>query len=231
MADLVVVVPSRGRPAAAHELAAAFLDTCTASTQLLFALDDRDADSLDDYPQTLFAQTVIGPSTTMVEALNQEAGLLAGHPAAPFAIGFMGDDHRPRTRGWDERYLEALAALGTGMVYGNDLLQGDRIPTQIAMTSDIVRALGWMAPPDLTHLYVDNAWLGLGHNAQCITYLPDVIVEHLHPAGGKAEWDEGYTRVNSSSMYAKDEAAFLGFVERGDYAAAVKTVRALRGAA
>ncbi|HET6737752.1 MAG TPA: hypothetical protein VFH76_02425, partial [Kribbella sp.] len=60
-------------------------------------------------------------------------------------------------------------------------------------------------------------WLSLGRAANCITYLPDVVVEHLHPVARKAAWDEGYQRVNASSMYERDQAAFSAYwAEHGD---------------
>jgi hypothetical protein len=90
----------------------------------------------------------------------------------------MGDDHFPRTHGWDQAYLDALRELGTGIVYGNDLLQGHRLPTQCAMTADIVRRWGYMALPTLRHMYVDNFWRDLGNAADCLRYLPEVVVEH-----------------------------------------------------
>jgi hypothetical protein len=215
MADLVIIVPSRGRPEAAQELWQAFGDTCTADTQLVFALDDNDPTRVG-YPDEPAIWT--GPSRSMVEALNGAAtasvdGMFGF--VAPFAIGFMGDDHRPRTKGWDTAYLDALRELGTGIVYGNDLLQGQRIPTQCAMTADIVQALGFMVPPVFTHLYVDNYWLELGTRAECIRYLPDVVVEHRHPVAGKGLWDEGYERVNNPDMYAKDQAAFNDYLMGG----------------
>jgi hypothetical protein len=168
----------------------------------------------------------------MVEALNGAAGTYANGVfgmAPPFAIGFMGDDHRPRTKGWDAAYLDALHSLGTGIVYGDDLLQGRNLPTQCAMTADIVAALGGMAPVNLRHMYVDNFWRELGRNAECLRYLPDVVVEHLHPVAGKAEWDEGYTKVNAPEVFAQDEDAFREYL-RDHMAFAAATVRELRAA-
>jgi hypothetical protein len=151
--DLVVVVPSRGRPEAARALVEVFAATCTAATLLVFAVDNND-DTRGQYAAAGVGYNV-GPSTTMVEALNRAVvECVASHD--PFAVAFMGDDHRPRTVGWDQAYLDALRELDTGIVYGNDLLQGERLATQCAMTSDIVRELGYMAPPALTHMYVDN---------------------------------------------------------------------------
>ncbi len=234
MTELVVVVPSRGRPEAARALAEAFETTCAADTQIVLALDGDDPES-DGYtrlawsspphiPAPRVSHALIQPTGTMASALNI-AALSAAQGA--FAVGFMGDDHRPRTKGWDSRYLETLRELGTGIVYGDDQLQHQNLPTQCAMTADIVRALGYMAPPALTHMYVDNFWLALGQAADCIRYVPDVVVEHLHPVAGKAQWDEGYVRVNDPAMYSKDGRVFAEYV-RDSLAGDVEKVRALR---
>lgn len=227
MTDLVVIAPSRGRPAAAVQLADAFTAT-KATSRLVFAVDEDDptrhayAEALGHYPHTT-VHYAPAPST-MVKTLNVIASTYQ-HEA--YALGFLGDDHRPRTRKWDQLYVEALRKLGTGIVYGDDLLQGARIPTQVAMTSDIVRALGHMAPDVLTHLYVDDYWKVIGEGAGCIRYLPDVVVEHMHPVAGKADWDEGHMRVNQQSMYERDEAAFRAYAAE-HLAADVEKVRALR---
>lgn len=238
MTDLVVIVPSRGRPEAAATLARVFADTCTADTRLAFAVDEDDptrdgyTDALDGYEATVVHY---GPApTTMVRALNGVATLYADDqdvvPHEAFAIGFMGDDHCPRTYGWDTAYLEVLRELDTGIVYGNDLLQGHRLPTQCAMTADIVRELGYMAPPALRHLYVDNFWRDLGKSAGCLRYLPQVTIEHRHPLAGKAAWDDGYRRVNAPEIADHDRLAYEAYVADG-LDADVAKVQALRGAA
>jgi hypothetical protein len=144
-------------------------------------------------------------------------------------IGFMGDDHRPRTYAWDMEMLNAVDLLdGTAIVYGNDLLQGENLPTAVFITSDIVKALGYYQPPELVHLFFDNFWRDLGRAAFCLRYMPDVIIEHMHPAAGKAEWDERYLEVNAGGMYEHDEAAYRQYVEDGRFAADVEKVVALR---
>lgn len=233
MADLVVIVPSRGRPEAAAALVQAFNATRTADTLLIFAVDDDDP-TRDEYVRQAVdvrSPVALPPSKTMVEALNLIAAESADSEFAVFAIGFMGDDHLPRTVGWDAAYLAALREMGTGIVYGNDLLQGHRLPTQCAMTSDIVRELGYMAPPALRHLYVDNFWRDLGKGAECLRYLPDVTVEHRHPLAGKASWDAGYERVNSPEMGEHDRIAYEAYVAGGGLDADVAKVRTLLGVA
>ena len=71
-----------------------------------------------------------------------------------------------------------------------------------------MRALGWMGLPACEHLYIDNVWLQLGIATRSIRYLPNVTIEHCHPLVGKAQWDEGYRRVNDPARYLADEQAY-----------------------
>lgn len=224
MPELVVVVPTRGRPAAAAALASAFAKTRTADTVLLLAVDESDP-CLDTYREVAeelagdlapWLRLAVTPSASMVEALNTAARGVTGWPEPPLAIGFCGDDHRPRSGGFDRAYLDALEAR-PGIAYGDDLVMGAMLPTQCAMSTEVVRALGHMAPPVLRHLYLDNYWLTLGRAADCLTYLPEVVVEHVHPITGKVPWDEGHARVNDPALYERDRRAFEAYwAEFGD---------------
>jgi hypothetical protein len=233
--EMVVVVPTRGRPHVVEPMVEAFRATCTARTELVFSVDLGDPD-LTGYLSRIseVGGALVGWSTpmggSMVAAMNATAAERLENDPTVYAVGFMGDDHRPRTRGWDERYLDALREPGVGIVYGDDLLQGVLLPTQCAMCASIPRALGHMCPPTLTHLYVDDYWKQLGNEAGCLRYLPDVVVEHVHPVADKAEWDAGYERVNAPGVYARDMAAFQELLSSGKLhrdAAAVKEL--LRG--
>lgn len=212
MTELLVIVPSRGRPqniAALHE---AWQATTTSSARLLVAVDDDDP-MLDGYRQVCGDRGIeltIGPRLRMCPTLNAVA---VERAPRHFALGFMGDDHRPKSRAWNQRYLDELHDLGTGFVYGNDLLAGERLPTQVAMTSDIVTTLGWMALPGLQHLWCDNVWWDLGHAIDRIRYLPDVIVVRLHPLAGKAPEDAGYLEVNHPDAAEADRLIYADWYE------------------
>lgn len=220
MSGLIVLVPSRGRPKTVAELTRAFYDTCGSyEVELVFIVDHNDPTVVDylfaaqEQKHWVGTRVFRQPGGSMVAALNAGAEYaLEEYPDAG-GIAFMGDDHRPRSEDWDKRYLDALTSL-PGIVYGNDLIQGMKLPTQCAMSASAVRALGHMAPPPLTHLYVDNYWLEIGQASGCITYLPDVVVEHVHPVGGTAEWDAGYRRVNSQAMYGRDQAAYAAYMAK-----------------
>lgn len=199
---LIVLVPSRGRPNDAKALLRCCQQTCILpDTQMWFLVDESDQTS-EQYPYHKIVQ-----SQGMISALN--TGAMLSLEEDPFAIGFMGDDHRPRTVGWDECYVKALKAMGTGVVYGNDLLQREKMPTQVAMTADIVRTLGYYAPPSFKHLCVDLCWKDWGEGIGKIRYLPDVVIEHMHPLNSKVEWDDGYKRVNAKTVAEADNREYF----------------------
>jgi hypothetical protein len=54
----------------------------------------------------------------------------------------------------------------------------------------------------------DDFWMDLGRRAGGLTYLPDVIIEHMHPHAGKAEHDDGYATNNSAETYDHDRRCF-----------------------
>lgn len=217
MPDLLIIVPTRGRPEAAAELLTVWDG---ANADLLFAVDDDDPDR-DTYA-ALDAWVTVGPRRRLGPTLNAAAAEYAGDYRA---VGFLGDDHRPRTPGWPEQFLEALDRHPVpGLAYGNDLLQGRNLPTAVVMDSRIIGALGRMVPEGLVHLFLDNYWLDLGRELDAIAYLDNVIVEHLHPVAGKAEWTPAYQESNA--WWAHDEATYRAFVAAGGIQADAALIRA-----
>jgi hypothetical protein len=136
----------------------------------------------------------------------------------------MGDDHLPRTKNWDKAFIRALGQ-NTGIVYGDDLLQGANLPTAFGMTRDLVNELRGMTFPGCVHLFFDNFVKQLGLDLQYLKYLPDVIIEHLHPAAGKAEMDEGYARVNQPKWYEEDLLTLQKYLKSEEYANLVHKLR------
>lgn len=228
--DLLVIIPTRGRPHAIPEIMQAWDDT-GATADVLFCVDKDDpelaaykaqAKALADDDRVRF---VFWARKRLCGTLNQAA--VKNADSYRF-LAFMGDDHRPRPadRPWDERFRECLSG-GPGIVYGNDLLQGEKMATAVAMTSDIVQTLGFMVPPQFEHLCVDLVWLDWARGMERITYLDDVVIEHLHPAAGKAETDAGYEEANSSEQVAKDSAAYYEYRDGGGLEADLEKLRKL----
>jgi len=186
-----MICPSRGRPNNVKRLWQAWKETTSVAT-LVIAVDNDDP-MREQYLKIDEVLIRTAPRERLGPTLNSVALENCGHYSA---IGFLGDDHLPRTPGWDVLFVKTLKRLKMGMVYGDDLHQRHNLPTAVAMTSNIIRSLGWMVPPGLVHLYIDNAWLDIG-KATDIRYMPQVIIEHLHPHAHKAEWDAGYSEVEA----------------------------------
>ncbi len=184
-------------------------DATRVSAELLVVVDEDD-DTKHDYRAVLkpgpdwvnWVLTSPGRKPAMVDALNRWAVRMAD---SHDAIGFMGDDHRPRTKGWD--FDLGASCLRGNLAYGNDLVHGEAIPTQIAMPARYVKAMGYMAPPAFRHLYVDNWWRSLGGYVG-IEYMPGVVIEHMHPIVGKAEWDDTYKTANDGHLYDADRETY-----------------------
>jgi hypothetical protein len=206
----------------------AFADTCVSDIRVLFAVDDDDP-TLDRYGDVPL--TRCGPWEPMVPKLNKVALRVASDTSAPFAVAFLGDDHRPRTVGWDLTMLSALMDLGdTGVVYGDDLIEHANLASSWVMTADIIRALGRMVPAPVEHMFCDNAVMELAGAAKCLRYLPDVVIEHCHPIVGKAAWDPGYWRVNRPEQYARDRAIYSTWqsIQFNDDVSTIKKLREAR---
>jgi hypothetical protein len=222
--DLLMIVPSRGRPQSVALLAQAWTDTAAAA-KLLLCVDDDD----HTVPQYVDAceqhgvEILIGPRRRLGPTLNEVA---TRYCDSWTALGFCGDDHRPRTTDWDTRMLAELDRLGHGIVYGNDLIHGPNLPTAVVMSASIVQTLGYMCPPRLVHMFLDNFWKALAEGAGVLSYLPDVIIEHVHPLAGKAPVDAQYEEV--WPLMEPDAETWKRYVDSGRLASDIAKVRALR---
>lgn len=210
---IAVLCPSRGNPKALNEALASFHDTVMdAETRFIAVLDENDPMLAEYIVATLwdYIQVPESESGNMNLALNYAAIQTVEKYDI---VGFIGDDHRFRTKGWDRIVKKVLSDAGGGFLYGNDLYMGDYLPTQVFISSPIIRALGWMGLPGARHLYLDNTWKYLGENTDSLYYLPDIVIEHMHPVAGKGEWDENHKRVNTDEMYAHDRGVYNEWVK------------------
>ena len=213
-----IIVPSRNRPHNIIELQKSLVETGT--TSHLFVVVDDDDETLEDYYKLANDDTSIltfeRGRKGMADPLNNGARFLLERNRYRYFI-FVGDDHRPRTQHWDEVWRTNLDELGTGLVYGDDLFQRVHLPTAVGMTRSIVQELDGMIPDGFAHLYLDNFWLRLGQDLNAIRYLPETIVEHLHPIAGKGEWDAGYQEVNSAEINSADLQMFNNYIASDSY--------------
>ncbi len=205
--DLLVIVPSRGRPQNIARLLDAIHATSALQTHLHVAVDEDDA-ALPQYEAVMAKaggeHDVLesGPRKGLCAWTNDVAVRRAGE--YPF-LASLGDDMVPRTPGWDRALVTGITRLGgTGLVYPWDGVRED-IPEAVVLSSDIVQALGWMCEPSLSHWYVDNVWADLGRGAGCIRHLRAVAVDHRNVA---AEGRSDQTAKDNGKSLEADRDAY-----------------------
>jgi hypothetical protein len=213
---ITVLCPTRGNPAALLEAYNSYRDTVMERASRFVAVVDADDPLMESYvsltEDSVDLRVDVVPKDkagSMNAALNFAAMRWVDRSSV---LGFIGDDHRFRTKGWDRVIGQVMEDRSNGFVYGDDLYMGEKLPTAVFISSRIVRALGWFGPPKCKHLYLDNTWKDLGEATNSLVYLPDIIIEHMHPIAGKGEWDENHLRVNVPAMYDHDREAYNWWV-------------------
>jgi hypothetical protein len=152
-------------------------------------------------------------------------------------LGLIGDDCVPETEGWDKRLVDRLD--GSNFVSCNDGWQApERAANCWVISGPLVRAVGYIFPPGLHHLYVDDVWETIGREAGCWTLAMDVMVRHRHVLKGDAPVDETHEKVygegyphnhTAGGWWASDGAAFKEWLEDERHIA-VDAARKLRPA-
>ena len=201
----LVIIPSRSRPDSIDR-AVKFIKETSIISDICVAIDD---DQADLYPRLDDVIYEVNPRLRMNGTLNLVANKYADKYETIF---FMGDDHLPQTLQWDHFLSGAIASKGYGIAYGNDLFQGKNLATAVMMSTNIIKSFGFMAPPKLVHLFMDNFWMLLGMDLDSIWYFDDVIIEHLHFLAGKSQVDAGYIENNAQDVGSADQKELQRYV-------------------
>lgn len=199
--DLLVIVPSRGRPQNIARLLDSLKATCKLCTHLHVCIDNDDPE-LDNYKLVMKRATEndileIGPRKGLCEWTNKIAV-----PAAenyPY-LASIGDDHVPVTPGWDRALVKAIERMGgTGFSYPWDDTRED-IPEAVVVSSNIIRELGWFCMPDLSHWFCDTVWADLGRGIGALRHCRAIKVGH--------QWKADQTSEDSGKAFEADRRAY-----------------------
>ena len=143
-------------------------------------------------------------------------------------IGLVSDDLVPSSGNWDTKLIGSLS--GWNVVSSNDGWQAttgdtarDRLHGAIVWSGDLARAVGWIFPDRLKHIFHDDIWETIGRETGCWSIRTDIMCKHLHESLSGVR---GPTMDPSSLLWKHDEAIFKGWMER-DKDACVARVREL----
>lgn len=168
---LLILCPSYQRPREAGLALASFVETIHEDTKIIFPIGIKDSRAYDGLP------IIVYPELPMVARTNMAAKALA--PKYDY-IGWVADDNRFETPGWDTQVIAALEARPGGVVYGNDVVSPGSKPSHVFMDSRIPQALGWFVHPEMRSTFFDDCWEQIGRGLGTLQYLPDIRVNHLY---------------------------------------------------
>jgi glycosyl transferase family 2 len=199
--DFSLLLPTRGRVHLVQRLFESVVATCRDARRLEIVLyvDEDDHESRQIVCSSLSLVKIVGQPRETMGRMNR-ACYDASH--GRYVI-LMNDDAVFRTPGWDNRVLQAANDFpdGIALIYGNDLDQGEAVPTFPILPRAVCDVLGGVCPPGYRNLHIESHLLDifrqlarLGHDR--IRYLDDVVFEHMHHAVGKASLDPTYVKNN-----------------------------------
>jgi hypothetical protein len=192
-----ILLPTRNRPNNLIRLKNNILETASNinDIELCIYIDDDDVESipaLEDIAGSINTNAVQGNRILGSQMYNELFKISNGD-----IIMFAADDILFKTPNWD-LFVKTKFELATDdkilFIFGNDGFQNGRIGTHGFIHRHWIEILGYVLPPKLASAYTDEWITELSRRVNRDLYCPDLIIEHLHPAIGKAKSDETYTK-------------------------------------
>jgi len=218
---LGILLPTRGRP---ENLARFFSAVeATADDWHLYVRLDYDDPKAPEYDRVLgqrnprisaFHGMRVGFGQSLNELARQAERNGVSH------LGMFGDDVVPKTPHWDTRLVEALGD-DLGIAYGDDGLR-DRhapdLPTHYVTHTEVYRRLGYLAPPTMRHLFLDNVARDVGRYLKNFVYVP-VQITHRHPwVEGEHVHDDTYAEGGRNpDIRHADRMAYIRWTQDRDW--------------
>lgn len=202
---MIWVLPSRGR----RRMLTETLEAChmTGMTQRLIVICDSRVPSRPDF---LPANAVLWQEPwDMGDCMRQ---VLRRFPNEE-TYGWLADDLRPRyPQKWDVAMSEAARAEPVVVDCDDGWLAGDyglrlySLCGAFCWSGELIRTVGWWAPPWARQGGIDDAWVELCCKRHALRrHMPEILVEHLHYKCGKREVDETDDHTREGEDYIQED--------------------------
>jgi len=204
---ILCICPTRERIKKCSRMLESFNATKSGYIDLVFCVDQDDP-NIEEYVDLLEDEfyLVIEKQQSITELFN----LVAGKIKPDYEIYHTAnDDFVYHTKGFDKMVVDSFKHNGSGVYYGDDKYWGRGMAVGPFITSDLVRAVGWLQMPTLMHLCNDTVWTTIADTLQRLYYLPEVVIEHIHPETQGVERDVTSKRVNAPEVYKSDYLSFF----------------------
>ena len=220
---ITILLPTKKRP----NNVIRFVDNVLATAEnpsdieICYYLDDDDSLSLPGVQysaERINTQAIQGNLKIGSQIYNELYRIASGE-----IFLLAADDIIFNTPKWDALVVDAFNKQEDKImyVYGEDGFQHGRIGTHGFIHNNWIEILGYVLPTKLSFAYADEWITELAQRVKRNVFLPDLLIEHLHPCCNKAPSDETYrTRAEVSG----DHAAFYKSLE-GDRVADAKKLQ------
>lgn len=229
-----ILCPSRGRPQRFAEMAESAIAKAAQPDRVsILLLIDHDDPTLGEYRQLagmpgvtlIVSERKLGcPGLLNVLATEHSAGdlLFAGS-----------DDILFRTEGWDAAFDRAFDAVPDGILvaYTNDGRDRDKCE-HFVVSRRWVELVGFFMWPGFEHFSGDGYVEDIGRRAGRLTFLRDVVTEHMHFKYKKSARDETYAIKRTADAQGRSmsdrDLARMAETEGDRMAAAERLKKAMR---
>lgn len=204
MKPILIILPSKGRPEKIEGFYATWRETTQGLSELLVLLDEDDPELLK-YKKHKDIIFDIERGKSFGDGCRRA---FRKYPQYKYYY-MVADDTRFRTKNWEKRFIDKIEENGgKGVCFGDDLIMGGKMGTSVFVSGNMFRAIGYILPKDLIHMFTDVFWNELGRQLGKFFYFPDIIAEHLHFSVGKSEVDSIYLSVDNKIVFNHDKKIF-----------------------
>jgi len=166
----------------------------------IFGIDADDAQAM---PLMVTRHCLVSGKGGPVAAWNEAAK----HSRGEILIQ-LSDDWQP-IQGWDTLIIHAIGDTTKQAVLAiSDGYRTDNLLCMAIITRARYKAQGYMFHPEFFSMFSDNHFTDHAYADGVVIEAKDIVIEHLHPAFGKAEVDETYARSNAPANYEAGLATY-----------------------
>ena len=191
-------------------------------SDLHVVIDDDNVEIFDylNSDKRITSITTQSASNTLMQKINTIALDIASKYKY---VSFSADDIFFETH-WESKFIDYLKSVPYGVVYANDTIHGERLPTHPCVSSNLITTLGFFGCPSVAHNFFDNFWLAVGKTTGYIKYFDEVIMKHMHPISGRAKSDE--INVKVLALMESDEKGYNAYMKES-FASDIAKIEAL----
>lgn len=198
------MVPTRSRPDRLKILYESFLVHDEGNSDFVVGIDSDEKEFYSWVFETPTIKVIETPHVDYVEKANFMAERMKDYEY----LYLLADDFVINSK-WESIFLEE--AMPNCVFYGRDSVCNSKLPTAVFIDNNIVKKIGYIAPPTLVHYFADNIWRDWGMAMNTYKYFDHVNVQHLHPVKYSQYQDEVYS--NSAKHFGEDQQAYNEYIQ------------------